>query len=289
MFKKLEAQRKVCLILSVFLWSFGFVFFLGIFANNIKCILIGIIALPFLITSSHFKNIYRKDFKTFIINENLKKIFTQIEYQPDKGFSEKIFEDIDMIRIGNRYSSEDYIKATYKDVNFEQADVCIMNSSGKITTTYFQGRWIIFEFNKKFHSKIQIKGIDFYAAKNIGGFLSDDLKMEKIKMEDIEFNKEFDVLSSDGQEAYYIMTPQMINRIKTLKGKINGPIVLCFVDNKLHVGIDSRTDSFEPPIIDKINLDDIYKDTYEETREITNFIDELKLDQNIFKLEEENL
>lgn len=288
MFKKLEAQRKVCLILSIFGWSFGAVFLLGIFAEIINCILIGIIAIPFLLISYYFKKNHKKNFKKIIINENLKRIFAQIEYQPDKGFPKEMFEDIDMIKMGNIYSSEDYIKATYNGVNFEQADVCIMNRGRKITITYFQGRWIIFEFNKIFNGRIQIKEKDFYSATNTGGLFSDSPKMEKVKMEDIEFNEKFDVFSSDGQEAYYIMTPQMINRIKTLKEKINNPIVLCFVDNKLHVGIDSRTDSFEPPIIDKIDLVYIYKTTYEETREITNFIDDLRLDQNIFKLKEED-
>ncbi len=82
-----------------------------------------------------------------------------------------------------------------------------------------------------------------------------------------------------------ILTPHTMESIKNLKKNIDGTILLCFIDNKLHVGLQNGKDSFEASIWKKINEEEINQKLDIEIKEITNFIDELKLDNDLFRKE----
>ena len=86
-------------------------------------------------------------------------------YNPTHGYDKDYVESTHLIPIGNRYSSDDYMKAKYQGVDFERSDVCMQNvqSTGKSTTivTYFQGSWNTFTFNKNVSTFLVIKEKEF--------------------------------------------------------------------------------------------------------------------------------
>ena len=75
-----------------------------------------------------------------------------------------------------------------------------------------------------------------------------------------------------------------MERIQNLGKNSGGKILLCFVDNKLHIGLCNNKDSFEPPsVFKKIDETKELEKVSRDMKIITNFIEELNLDNDLFK------
>lgn len=227
--------------------------------------------------------------KTFVLKA-LNNVFSDLTYDPEKGIDKSIIGNTQMMNMGDRYSSNDYVSGKYKNINVEQADVHIeekhesRDSDGHTRTTWvtiFRGRWMIFDFNKTFKANIQVcqKG---FGNSRINNFLS-KVKYKKVLMEDQEFNNKFKVYAQDEHDAFYILTPSLMEKIKRLTCNINGRLLFCFIDNKLHVGDQNGRDSFEHSIYKKINEGKIVNQISKDIELITNFVDELDLDNDLFR------
>ena len=102
-------------------------------------------------------------------------------------------------------------------------------------------------------------------------------------MEDEEFNKRFMVFAESEHEAFYILTPHFMEKIKEITKKLKCEVMFCFVNNKLHIAVDNRDDSFEPNIFRTINEQEIEENITKDIRLITDFVAELDLDNNLFR------
>ena len=76
-----------------------------------------------------------------------------------------------------------------------------------------------------------------------------------------------------------------MEKIQKLINTIDGKVILCFLDNKLHVGIQNNKDSFEHSIFKKINESKVIQTISKDIKLITSFVDELDLDNDLFRRE----
>ena len=223
---------------------------------------------------------------------SLNKIFTDLKYFPDKGLDYGVIANTRMMDMGDRYSSNDYFEGKYKNVNVKQADVHIeeeqqtTDSDGHTTTTWvtiFEGKWMIFDFNKTFTANVQVsqKGFGNSRVNNWG----EKNKYKKVEMEDAEFNKMFRIYAQNEHDAFYILTPSLMEKIKNLARTVSGKLLLCFINNELHIGLYNYKDSFEHSVYKKIDEEKINDDISKEIKIITNFVDELDLDNSLFRRE----
>ena len=233
--------------------------------------------------TSKFDNEFKN---TFVLNA-LKNTFDDLNYNIEEGFDEETLSDYGMIDTADRYSSNDYISGTYKGIKFEQSDVHIEeeheseDSDGNKTVhwvTIFRGRYMIFDFNKKFMANVQVVSNHFGARSS-----PRDKNFSRIKLEDMEFNKMFDVYTDIEHDAFYILTPHFMQKIKDLYKNLDSPIMLCFVDNRLHIALDNGEDSFEYNVFKPINEEEINKDIIKDIKLITDFVNELNLDNDLFR------
>lgn len=239
--------------------------------------------------TGYFKMIkeFKASYKSLFIEGPFREVFGEIYCDFDKGIERDVISNTDLMRMGNRYYTNDYIKGSYNGVEFERADVDIKNhtSNGKRshTVTYFNGRWLILEFNKSFHFDLQIIGKGFnYTQKNNSFFTSESNRRRKIEMEDIRFNDSFSVYAQDEHEAFYILTPQFMATLKDMYKTMDGDIMLGFVDNKLHVAIHTEKDAMEPSLYKSVIAPDL-GEVQKEIDTIINIIEGLKLDRNLYK------
>ena len=237
------------------------------------------------------KKKYVDNFKNYFVKRTLEKIFTDLQYNPDRGIPESVILGTGMMYTGDRYTTNDLISGKYKNINFMQSDVHIeeehesTDSDGNTTRYYvtiFQGRWMIFDFNKTFKANVEVceKGFSGNQANTLFG----KSKYQKVKMESEEFNKKFRVYAQDPHDAFYIITPSLMEKIKRLEAANKGKLFLGFCNNQLHVGIHDGSDSFEPgSCFSKINEEEVMNRMSTDVSKITMFVDELELDNDLFR------
>ena len=231
---------------------------------------------------------YKKTYKAYFVEQNLAKTFTNLQYQHEAGLNKQVLAATQMINTGDRYSSNDLTMGKYKNVNFTQADVHIEeeytdSDGGTHYTTIFRGRFMIFEFPKRFNFKLEVVSKFFGVGKVPGRNPQTGRKFEKFEVESIDFNKKFKIYAEDGFETFYLLDPSFILKIEKVSAEYDKKMIFCFVDNKLYVGINEGKDSFEPPrpskpIDEQLEIEKVSHDI----KVITDFVDELSLDRKIF-------
>ena len=239
------------------------------------------IALMIFFNKPHEK--FKSSFEEMFVVKALKDVFTDLEYSSGKGIDKSVLKSTNMIQLGDRYSSKNFIKGKYKNVYLEQADVHIEQSyqtkDGVKFVTLFKGRWIIFDFNKYFRANMLVRQRNFRNSKGCSIFSN----LHKVVTEDESFNNEFKVYAQDDHEAFYILTPSLIEKIQNVANGIDGSLIFCFVDNKLHIGINNSQDSFKHSIFRKVDAEKIKESISSDIKLITDFVDKLSLDNTLFK------
>ena len=227
---------------------------------------------------------YKKAYKGYFVGQELAKNFTKIQYNHEAGLDETVLSSTSLINTGDRYSSNDLTIGRYKNVKFIQADVHIEkeyeDNEGKTHyRTIFKGRFMIFEFPKKFESRMMLS----FAGEPLDGINPKTGKaMRRIETESVDFNKVFLVYAEDEVEALYILTPDFMERVQELGRSHNDQVSVYFVDNKMIVGINDGDDVFEPPYPDKpLNEKTEASKIANEINLVTNIVDNLKLSRNV--------
>ena len=286
--KKANIISAIIVVIMIFLWylilkNFG-PYLANIDSEFILAVIglsmfgaVGAIQLAFSKAGDKYIDKYKED----IVKNILESIFTNVIYQPDKGIPEEVIDATKTIETGS-YHSNDYIEADYNGVHFIQSDVYTYYDYDNGREVYFQGRWMIFNFNKEFKANIQVIPKSFKHSKKIKNFKS-NVKYEKIEMEDVSFNEQFKVYAQNKYDAYYILTPHIMDKIRELSNNINGDIIFHFSNNQLHIGINNGRDAFEVDIDTQLNPTFEKEKILYETNLITKFINELKLDMQLFK------
>jgi hypothetical protein len=191
-------------------------------------------------TKKRMKALYKETF----VRQMLQEHFQDVYYNWEQGMEQELIKNSGVCKLGNRYSSEDYISAVYRGIRFQQADVTIQyhTSSGKSshTTTYFQGRMFCFQYPGKWSDAVQIHSKEFIYA----GTPASGVQRSALKLESVNFNKQFTVRAMMQHDAFYILTPQMMERIAALKQRY-GSITMTFAHGYLMVGLNSKMDAFD--------------------------------------------
>ena len=70
-------------------------------------------------------------------------------------------------------------------------------------------------------------------------------KLEKVETESIEFNKKFKTYATSKQDAFYVLTPQIQEKLLELEKKFPGTIQYSFQNGYLYTYINSSQNEFE--------------------------------------------
>ena len=245
----------ICIVMSMLIGGV-----VGMILNFLPFILVPTFIIYFIVSAVKSKNnpdYYTvSDYKAYVIKKAIEGEVEDLVYEPRFGLPESVYSDLNIIRNGNRYHKEDLITGKYKNVYFVQSDLKVQhessNGDNSSITTYFKGRWIGIDYPKKFNGTVVIIDNSFaYGVKR--------KDLEKIQLENPVFNDMFTVRASDMQLGYYLLTPQLVEKIMELKQNTNGKIIACFKNGYLHIFINDGKDSFEPNINNVSLMADIQK------------------------------
>ena len=183
----------------------------------------------------------------------------------------------------NCVDGSDHIKAVYNGLNIELGDVELSDKTeetdeeGHTNTrqfTFFKGQWLTCDFGKELAGQVYISE---WTKKDHRSMKSN------VTMDNGQFGKRFCVRADDPQEAYYILTPHMMEYILTMADKSGGTVYLSFLrDGKMHVAVKTGRDFFE---LGKSNADveELRQKFLGELRWFTDIVDTLRVEDTIYK------
>ena len=179
----------------------------------------------------------------------------------------------------------DHIKAVYKGLNIELSDIELINeeidmdaegNTERSKTTFFKGQWLICDFGKELSGEVYISE---RSKKDRSPMKSD------VTMENEAFAKRFCVKAEIPQEAYYILTPHMMEYITRMSDRSGGTVYMSFLRNgKMHVAVKTGRDFFE---LGKSNADveALRRKFFNELKWFTDIIDTLRVEDTLYKKE----
>lgn len=241
--KKIKNVLMVTIPIAIILVIIGFVTkkALPIFV----IIAVVVVAIPMLPITSE-KNKMKKLFKTNVVKKIIEDTITDVVYMPESGVSLETFLETKMIKRPDRYHSEDFISGVYNNVKFISSDVKLeerhttTDSNGHTTTsyeTYFKGKFVRIDLIRDLPLIVQVIEKEFLNFRIT--------KLEKVETESIEFNKKFKTYATSKQDAFYVLTPQIQEKLLELEKKFPGTIQYSFQNGYLYTYINSSQNEFE--------------------------------------------
>ncbi|MDO5571462.1 MAG: DUF3137 domain-containing protein [Bacteroidales bacterium] len=220
---------------------------------------------------------YKKD----IISKVVKEISDASEYKPENGISENEFEAMCLFNSPDRYSCEDLIVGKIEKTDFACSEVVAeerhvsVDSKGRRNeywTDIFRGFIFIADFHKNFNG-ITTLGRDSLFKISFGN--------KRVKLENVEFEKHFDVYSSDAVEARYILSPSLMEKLVEVDNRFKGNLVMSFVNSSIYIAIPDSKNHFEASIWKKITKEEIQEE-FGLILSLISIINELNLNTRIW-------
>lgn len=161
--------------------------------------------------------------------------------------------------VPDRYFGSNYLTATYDGISFEKANYRLQklethtDSKGHSYTTYedyAQGTMYRFQYDRDFGQVVKVlekQGMLSYAKGNL----------QKVETEYILFNKKFLTLASDATTVFYLLTPQIQEKILSLENKFKGQFYLAFIGNELFIAINDSHSSIALPLKTPITYENL--------------------------------
>ena len=260
-------------------------------------------------------NAYLLDCKKLLFKPIIELFVVNIDYLPQKFFKyEKVIEsnlfpglpeDINKYNKENNNKKNSYSKFHFEGsdavqgyfgdnyIEFCELDISAERVSGGETNyrEIFHGLFLIADYKN-----IQFKTI--LQSESLGSLISefdmfslnlrDEIKLKRIKLQNLKFNKHFSVYSEDDIEARKILSPVILENLGNFAEENNMTIKLSFINNQVFIALGIGQ-IFEPDLKDvlplkKINLDLIEKDAeriYNEMSLVSDIIKDLRLNSHI--------
>ncbi|MBO7514574.1 MAG: DUF3137 domain-containing protein [Lachnospiraceae bacterium] len=215
------------------------------------------------------KELYKEAF----VREPLMNNFENVTYEPQWGFPAETVESFQLCQMGNQLYSEDYIRASYAGVDFEIAEVRVYDvystdDRDEHSTTYFEGRMMVFHLPDK-----AVYPMSIFSRKYKHRAISRrEAKQTKVEFESSRFNKAFDVYAQNEHDAFYLITPQFMERLEILADKYADGIALHMIGNSVALAIsEPGKNAFDAEIeVGKLDFD-------KEMAKVQGEIDDIKM------------
>ena len=238
----LRAKEK--LMRGLAFCAFALLFISGVVTGNV---LVFLFFLVIMIVIACFWMKANNDVKQFlsdnVISSVLEEVFgNTVEFKPFEKLNPGGVV-VPFHYIGSE--GENHIKGVYKGVNFELGDIRLIdeeecvNEDGNYTNkvTRLKGQWIICDMDNAPACDVYVSEIE----RNDRSIMTSD-----VKIADDKFSERFCVRSDNPQEAYKILTPQLMERISAAADKCEGTVYLSFLrDGKMNIAMKNEHELFE--------------------------------------------
>lgn len=262
------------------------IFLIGIFTHFAVCVIGFIVAGVGTVISGKHSEALKRQLGDELVRGALEEVFGKVEYEPFRHISEETARSAGMLfPFGfNVVNGSDRIRAVYHGLNIELSDVELVErtdyydeetSEWKHTDKkVFSGQWLACDFGKELSADLRLAE----SAK-----LNRRERANSITTDNEAFNRRFVVRSENEHEAFYILTPHMMEYILSMAQKSGGEVYMSFLrGGKLHVALASGRDLFElgKGTVDAAALRQKFAG---EIRWFTGLLDELRLVDPLYR------
>ena len=238
-----------------------------------------------LITLKEYKGHIKEQLSRSVVPQVLSEIFDDVEYDAYRHISPEVIHASGAFPFAyDKVSGGDYIKASYRGVGLELCDLVLeeevrttsTDSSGNSTSdtktiTVFVGQWLILDFHKELSA-------------DLGVFEGLRKQYDQIETENAEFNKRYGISCDSVHDAFYILTPNMMEHIMAMDRRAGGKVYLRFLrEGKINVAVHSRRDHFEVGNLNDADLATLQLKFRSEVRYVTELIDALLAVDTLYK------
>ena len=246
----------IFLILGVLLFAVSEDFFLPILLGLGGCVVAWFICLFCYFGGGKEK----QAFKEFVVPQIIKFFDPSLKFHPDRMIPSKLYDRSGLFsQEWDNYDGEDFVTGFYKGVEvmfselkteYETESTDDEGNTTRTTHTIFDGVFFVADFHKDFKRRTYV--LPDVAEKNFGGLLGGFFQKcnvfqsgKLVKLENVEFEKEFAVYADDPVEARYILSPLLMERLLTLRKRFMCPLQIAFVDSCMFIAISTPVDFFE--------------------------------------------
>ena len=238
-----------------------------------------------LITLKGYKGHIKEQLSRSVVPQVLSEIFDDVEYDAYRHISPEVIHASGAFPFAyDKVSGGDYIKASYRGVGLELCDLMLeeevrttsTDSDGNSTSDtsnriVFVGQWLILDFHKELSA-------------DLGVYEGLRKRYDQIETENAEFNKRYGISCDSVHDAFYILTPNMMEHIMAMDRRAGGKVYLRFLrEGKIHVAVHSRRDHFEVGNLNDADLATLRLKFRSEVRYVTELIDALLAVDTLYK------
>lgn len=204
------------------------------------------------------------------------RCFGDLEWSQDIFYSEDFVQDSCLIPDFDKSKYDDIFEGSFKDVSIEIAEGSYTKGHGKNRTTVFDGVIIKLDMNKDFDGHTIIRPDSIFHG-------SPASYLEHTTLEDVVFEKKFDVFTNNEVEARYLITTSFMERLNKMQTAFKANDISCaFYDRWLLIAISTSKDLFSIcSLVKPLEDSGQFFQMYEEIVSIIKLIDYFKLDQKI--------
>lgn len=250
------------------------------FPSSLELIIwIGGLPLALLFVWMELPYFFFKDEKQNSLMPHIVKYFGEsFTYSREAAINQSMLSASHIVPIGNRVYAKDEIRGVYKNISIRFAEI----ETKKVTGTgknrrvkrLFKGLFITMSFHKPFHGTTIVR-------KDAGQWRkwANAGELETVSLEDPQFEKEFEVYSTDQVEARYILTPEFMIRLLDLLKQEHGTSLECsFINETLSISIATKKNRFEVGSIeDNVNDWSVISRLFHEINDIIQIADFLEV------------
>lgn len=178
------------------------------------------------------------------------KAFEKLDYSPKVDIdlralknNSEIIPEYDKAILANQVRGEiDDVSVTIFEANLIEIRHDINDRHRSHESEVFKGLIVSLDMNKQFSAKTIVKTDKGKVGNMFGRTLS---KCENVRLENPDFEKKFEVYSSDQVEARYLLTTRFMERILELSDLFGAMIECSFFDKKLLIIIETERELFD--------------------------------------------
>ena len=217
-----------------------------------------------------------------MVDEIIHAFCPNATYSPNNGVSEDLFRNSGLFTSPDRYHTEDLIQGRVGKTDFCCAEIHAeerktrVNSKGQTSHYWvdiFKGFFFIADFQKDFQGHTTILRNSLFKLSSSGS---------RVKLENPDFEKTFDVYSTDQIEARYLLSPSMMERLLALDREFNKNITISFRDSNILIAIPESRNHFEASIWKPMDDLSQLKNDFSMIHALVSIVEDLNLNTRIW-------